>query len=987
MARGDDEKSAQRSLLGNKRKSSDEHELASLASSDDDNERKDLLREIDDEDDVLRASRSKSATAYIDRPRNSIPIFRLPTKRCLIILVSVIAIVLFLLGGSAYHVVRNIVPADGQSPPWYPSPKGGSDPSWEKAYAKAAKMVSKMSLMEKVNVTTGTGWAADLCVGNTAPAIEAGFPALCLQDGPLGLRFADHATAWPAGIHVGATWNKELMHLRGKLMGQEARGKGVNVILGPSVGPLGRMPAGGRNWEGFGPDPVLAGIAAAETVRGIQEEGVIATIKHFVANEQEHFRQSWEWGLPNAMSVYLDDRTLMELYAWPFQNAIKAGVGSLMCSYNQVNSSYACGNSRLMNGIIKHEFGFQGFIQSDWLAKRSGVGSALAGLDMDMPGDGLLWARGNTLWGQHLTMAVLNGSLPIERLNDMALRVVASWYQMGQDDEEKWPKQGPNGEDGPNFSSWTNEAEGKIHEASDDETKAVVNQFVDVQGFGKEFHGRTAKEIAAEGMVLLKNERSILPFNSTQMGLDAASRGKKHRIGIFGEDAGPAPGGPNMCEDRSCNEGTLAMGWGSGAVEFPYLVDPLKALESAFDFEVVDLSVDISNKPATHGSATKPSPADQDICLVFASADAGEGFHAWAGIKGDRNDLNLQKNGDKLITTVASSCGGPVIVVIHTVGPVTMEDWIDHPNILAVLNAGLPGEESGNALTDILFGNVDATGRLPYTIAKREEDYGDAGKVLYIPNGAIPTQEFSEGLLMDYRHFDHYGISPRFEFGFGLSFTTFELSDLVIKELKSKSQTVGSSAAESVNPVEVVSQRAQIRPEEALFPQPFRKLKGRVYPYLEPADLPNAYPPNATNGKSGFPYPDGYNTSAPQPRSKGSGGVQGGHPDLWEDHLEVSISVTNTGSRSGKQVVQVYIGFPITKDVSGEDIESPPQVLRQFEKTNLLQPGEKQTVDMKLNRRDLSFWSTAKQEWIMPLGEIEVSVGTSSRSIYHGQTW
>lgn len=229
-------------------------------------------------------------------------------------------------GGAVFYTKYKEAPPTGQSPPWYPAPKGGTLKSWADSYKKAADMVSRMTLPEKVNITTGTGWRMGLSVGTTGPALNVGFPQLQLQDGPLGIRFADNATVWPAGITTGATFNKELFYLRGKGHGRETRQKGINVLLGPSVGPLGRMPAGGRNWEGFGTDPYLQGIAAAETIRGIQEEGVMATIKHFVANEQEHFRQSWEWGLPNALSTNIDDRALHELYAWPFADAIKVGV-------------------------------------------------------------------------------------------------------------------------------------------------------------------------------------------------------------------------------------------------------------------------------------------------------------------------------------------------------------------------------------------------------------------------------------------------------------------------------------------------------------------------------------------------------------------------------------------------------------------------------------------------------------------------------------
>lgn len=392
-----------------------------------------------------------------------------------------------------------------------------------------------------------------LAVGTNAPASHVGFPQLQLQDGPLGIRFADNITAFPAGITVGATWNRQLMYARGRAHAIEAREKGINVLLGPCVGPLGRMPAGGRNWEGFGADPYLQGVAGAETVRGIQSEGVMATIKHFVANEQEHFRQPWEWGLPHAVSSNIDDRTLHELYAWPFGDAVKAGVASVMCSYNMVNNSYACGNSKLLNGILKDELGFQGFVMSDWLAQRAGVSTALAGLDMTMPGDGLGWANGESLWGPELSKAVLNGSVPLDRLNDMVTRIVAAWYQLGQDDEAKFPHQPPN------FSSWTDDRMGLLTPGSPSpQDQVVVNHFVNVQAN----HSIIAREVAAEGTVLLKNE-GLLPIS--RQGLDNArlkarrgivqrATGKQHsgkfKIGVFGEDAGPGSG-PNHCKDRA----------------------------------------------------------------------------------------------------------------------------------------------------------------------------------------------------------------------------------------------------------------------------------------------------------------------------------------------------------------------------------------------------------------------------------------------------
>lgn len=477
------------------------------------------------------------------------------SRCCIGFILTIIMLGMLLSSGSVFVYEKyQEEPPYGQSPPWYPSPKGGTAKSWVASYEKASKMVSRMTLVEKVNITTGTGWQMGLAVGTNGPAVNVGFPQLQLQDGPLGIRFADNITAFPAGITVGATWNRQLMYARGKAHAIEAREKGINVLLGPCVGPLGRMPAGGRNWEGFGADPYLQGVAGAETVKGIQSEGVMATIKHFVANEQEHFRQPWEWGLPHAISSNIDDRTLHELYAWPFGDAVKAGVASVMCSYNMVNNSYACGNSKLLNGILKDELGFQGFVMSDWLAQRSGVSTALAGLDMTMPGDGLRWANGESLWGPELTRAVLNSSVPVDRLNDMVTRIVAAWYQLGQDDETKFSRRPPN------FSSWTDDRMGVMAPGSSSpQDEVVVNQFVDVQAN----HSIIAREVAAEGTVLLKNEGGLLPLS--RKGLDdvklkarrsAVERatGKQHtgkfKVGVFGEDAGPGKG-PNHCKDRA----------------------------------------------------------------------------------------------------------------------------------------------------------------------------------------------------------------------------------------------------------------------------------------------------------------------------------------------------------------------------------------------------------------------------------------------------
>lgn len=180
----------------------------------------------------------------------------------------------------------------------------------------------------------------------------------------MGVRSTDHVTAFPAGITTGATWDKDLILARAQAIGEEFRGKGVNIYLGPTIGPLGRKPRGGRNWESFGADPVLQAVGGALTVQGVQSQGVIATVKHLIGYEQEMYRM-YNVIMPG-YSSNIDDRTLHELYLWPFAESVRAGAGSIMAAYNGVNGSACSQNSYLLNNLLKDELGFQGFVMSDW---------------------------------------------------------------------------------------------------------------------------------------------------------------------------------------------------------------------------------------------------------------------------------------------------------------------------------------------------------------------------------------------------------------------------------------------------------------------------------------------------------------------------------------------------------------------------------------------------------------------------------------------
>ncbi|CAG8877696.1 unnamed protein product [Penicillium nalgiovense] len=799
-----------------------------------------------------------------------------------------------------------------ESPPYYPTPPGGWVPDWSEAYSKAHHLVSNMTLAEKVNLTTGTGFFMGPCVGQTGSVPRLDIPNLCLQDSPLGIRNSDHNTAFPPGITVGATFNKDLMYERGVGLGEEARGKGVNVLLGPSVGALGRKPRGGRNWEGFGADPTLQALGGAQTVKGMQSTGAIAAIKHYIGNEQEMHRMSSV--VTKGYSSNIDDRTLHELYLWPFAEGVRAGVGSLMTSYSDVNSSSCSQSSKLLNGILKDELGFQGFVMTDWLGHYSGVASAIAGLDMSMPGDGAVPLFGDSYWGPELSRSVLNGSVPMDRLNDMVRLSLTKLL-------DQHPGQGGPALPGALFSP-----------------SGVVNQFVDVTSN----HNVTARAVAREAITLLKNDMDILPLHSDDS------------LKVFGTDAGGNPDGLNSCADQGCNKGVLTMGWGSGTARLPYLITPQEAISNITEnaeFHITDkFPSDVTANP-------------NDIALVFISADSGENFITVEGNPGDRTKagLNAWHDGDELVKAAAEKFSN-VVVIVHTVGPILMEEWIELKSVKAVVVAHLPGQEAGNSLTDVLFGDYSPSGHMPYTIPRREDDYPDSVDLISQPFGQI-QDTYTEGLYIDYRHFIKANITPRYAFGHGLSYTNFNFSQ---PSLSTKTPLDSAYPAARPTKLPTPSYNTSIpdASEVAWSSTKFTRIWRYLYPYL---DKPESITPTKK-----YSYPDGYSTEPHEvPRA---GGGEGGNPALFETVFSVQLEVRNTGKRSGKAVAQLYVELP-----SSLGLDTPALQLRQFEKTKELAPGQSETVTLDLTRKDVSVWDVVVQDWKAPVnGEgIKIWVGNS----------
>ncbi|KIX06192.1 uncharacterized protein Z518_04166 [Rhinocladiella mackenziei CBS 650.93] len=829
------------------------------------------------------------------------------------------------------------------SPPSYPSPWGSGAGDWGAAYEKARAFVSQLTLLEKVNLTTGVGWESDRCVGNVGAIPRIGFPSLCMQDGPLGVRNADYVSAFPAGLNVAATWDRNLARIRGQAMGEEHRAKGVDVQLGPVCGPLGRSPEGGRNWEGFSPDPYLTGALIGPTIQGIQTAGVMACTKHYVGNEQEHFRQVGEsqdygWNITAALSSNIDDKTMHELYLWPFADAVRAGTASVMCSYEQINNSYGCANSYTMNHLLKNELNFQGFIMSDWQAQHSGVGTALAGLDMTMPGD-TLFSTGYTYWGTNLTIAVINGTIPEWRIDDMATRIMAAYFYVGRDTNYV----------PTNFYSWSRNTYDKIHAADPNSPVGLVNEHVNVQ----DEHRNVIRQVGQASNVLLKNTGG-LPLT-----------GQEKQVGIFGYDAGSNPWGANGCPNRECNNGTLAMGYGSGTAEFPYLVTPEQAIQQ---YVLTQTDGEVFAILHNYADTQIQSLASQaDVALVFANADSGEGFITIDGNTGDRNNLSLWEGADRLINNV-TKYNPNTIVVLHTVGPVNVSAWYDNENVTGIIWAGLPGQESGNAIVDALYGFINPGGKLPFTIARNREDYGT--DIIYEPNNGqfdAPQDLFSEGVFIDYRFLDSKGIDPIYEFGFGLSYTTFEYSDLIITPGNPAPYTPPSGQTE---PAPVLGTYST-DPAEYLFPNDTIGYRPYlfIYPYLNSTDLKAS----ADDPDYGLPtdqyVPAGATDGSPQP-FLAAGGAPGGNPGLYEVVATVSATITNTGSVVGDEVAQLYVELG-----DGE----PPKVLRGFDRLTI-EPGASATFTAELTRRDVSVWDITVQNWV-EVGNPVIYVGASSRNL------
>ncbi len=803
------------------------------------------------------------------------------------------------------------------------------------------ELVRKMTLEEKASLTAGADdW-------HTVAIERLGIPSIGMTDGPNGAKGGHFrnkiaCACFPSGIAMGATWDTGLLSEIGKALGEEAISKGYHILLGPCVNII-RSPLGGRNFETFSEDPHLTGRLAVAYINGLQSKNVGVSIKHFACNNSEFERMS--------ISSEVSERAFREIYLPAFKAAVEeADPWTVMSSYNRINGIYASENRYLLTDILKGEWGFNGFVVSDWHGTHATMPVANAGLDLEMPGP----AR---FLGERLVKAVRDGKVKEEIVDDKARRILRIIEKAG---------------------------------AFEGPRKALGKPLQ------KKEHQELIRRAGAEAMVLLKNDRNVLPLDKETTKTIAVIGPNADAMSIQGGGSSctnpehvvtPLEGITSACGDsiaitfeQGCRMGRMLSvidprrltppegGEQNGAtVEYfnsidlsgePVLKRHVNGLELSFSpgFEpevanrfsarfsakfaapktgphqfslagvgqarlyvddrllvdkweeqaergdlagiflkekveaidmtegrTYDLQVDFSSGASSLGSLIVgwefPVEGDPIEKAVAAASTAGAAVvivgtnHRYETEGFDRRNMELPGRQAELIERVASANRNTVVVLV-TGAPVSTEGWID--KVPAVVQAWFPGQESGNAMADVLFGDVNPCGKLPESYPRRLEDNpafvnypGECGKVHY-----------GEGIFVGYRYYDAKKIEPLFPFGHGLSYTTFDYSNLTIS-----------------------------KPEIEL-----------------------------------------------------------------DEELEVTVDVSNTGTRAGKEVVQLYV-----QDVEAT-LARPVKELKGFRKVDL-KPGETRTITFSLKKEDLSYYDPSEKRWMAESGEFRVLIGSSSRDI------
>lgn len=613
------------------------------------------------------------------------------------------------------------------------------------------ELIHKMTLEEKAGLCSGKDF------WNTKAVERLGIPSIMMSDGPHGIRKqegdADHlglnksiqSTCFPSAAGTACSWDRELLNKMGTAIGNEAQAEDVSIVLGPGVN-IKRSPLCGRNFEYFSEDPYVSSQLAASYIKGVQKQGVGTSLKHFAANNQEHRRMS--------IDAIIDERTLREIYLTSFEEAVKdAQPWTVMSAYNKVNGEFCSENSQLLTNILKDEWGFEGFVVTDWGAINERSRCLEAGLDLEMPSSG-------GVGDKKIVDAVNSGEISEEMLDKSVERILK-----------------------------------KVFYAVDHKKKNAT--------YSKEEHHKLAKEIAKESMVLLKNEDNILPIKEIDSISVIGSFAKKPRY----QGGGSSHINPTMVDDvyeeikKAAGSNTM-LNYSKGySLESNNLQEELikDAVESA-----------------RHSKAA----------IIFAGLPEryeSEGF--------DRKHLEIPENQIALIEAVAE-VQSEIIIVLSNGAPIVMP-WID--KVKAVLEGYLGGQALGGAIAELLFGLANPSGKIAETFPE---------KLVHNPSylnfpGDSESVEYKEGIFVGYRHYDTRDVEPLFPFGFGLSYTKFDYSDIQVDKnqlkddesitVKVKVKNTGSMAGK-----EIV--QLYVKDVESTISRPEKELKGFEKVFLQPGE-------------------------------------------------------------------------------------------------------------------------------------------------------
>ncbi|MBS1741430.1 MAG: glycoside hydrolase family 3 C-terminal domain-containing protein [Bacteroidetes bacterium] len=637
------------------------------------------------------------------------------------------------------------------------------------------RLVSQMTLEEKVNMLH----ASSSFTSGAVPRL--GITEMVMSDGPHGVRpehgrdwnldnnIPDSSTYLPTGVCLAATWNPQLGYAFGNVLGSEAAYRGKNVILGPGINII-RTALNGRNFEYQSEDPYLISKMAVGYIKGVQDQGVSACVKHYAANNQEILRHT--------IDVHMSERALREIYLPGFKAAVQeANVNTLMSSYNKFRGQWASQNNYLLNQVLKKEWGFKGIVISDWDAVTSTTQPMWNGLDIEMGTDLHMLPNPNYskfFMADTVVALVKSGKLPEYLVNEKVRRILYVMYR-------------------------SNMIGGKKNAGS----------------FNTKEHQQTAAKIAEEGMVLLKNENNFLPFNKSKI----------KSIAVIGFNA----------------ERKQSMGGGSSQIRAFYEITPLEGIKNIAGNKIKinyapGYKIERGAKADEAMIAQAVAAAKKSDVVVFVGGwTHGFKYNVWTdnaydAEDYDKPDMNMPFGQDELIKAVLKANPKTVVVLIGG-GAIDMREWLAETP--SVLQAWYPGMEGGNALAKILFGDVNPSGKLPMSFPKKLAD--EPAHALGQYPGDSTYVYYLEDIYVGYRYYDTYHVEPQFPFGHGLSYTSFDYSNLIISA-KGKTADVSFTIKNTGKVAGADVAELYVKQSGATLPRPEKELKGFEKVFLQPGE-------------------------------------------------------------------------------------------------------------------------------------------------------